>query len=215
MRKLTYTLLITILYFTTNAQTSEYKPVSENRKKEIETELLKASKNLKDLECSFVQEKSSKLISETAKSEGILAYKAPSLLRWEYIKPIKFALILNENIYFKNENGVSENTNKLFKQMINLIVTTINGQNLIDSKNFKTDYFENTKHKETILVKLTPIAKRLKEMYTTIKIKINTSDFLASEIIMEEKTGDVMTITFVEKKINTNISEKSFVQIKN
>jgi outer membrane lipoprotein carrier protein len=193
------------------AQTSTYKSVSETRKKEIENNLLKASKEIKTLQCGFIQEKSSVLLVETAKSEGNMLYKSPSSLRWEYLKPTNFALILNnEDVYLKTDNGIVANSNKMFKQLGSLIISTINGESLTDSKNFYVEYFESESDKKVILVKLTPVPKRMKEIYSAIKIKIDSSDYLATEIIMEEKSGDITTIIFLNKKTNMNIPSESF-----
>ena len=178
---------------------------------DIEKKIMLAAKKISSLQCKFEQEKSSVLLTEKAVSKGVLFYKAPSSLRWEYTEPNKYVSIFHkENVYLKDEKGVVANANKMLKQLGNLIISTINGKSLVENGNFQIDYFENEKNKSTIWVKLTPIQKRLKEMYASIQIKMSTLDYLASEIIMEEKSGDKMKIVFSEKKLNEPISADMF-----
>lgn len=194
------------------AQTDNFVPVTDNETKTfIKNKILSESKKTTSLQCNFVQEKKSTLFSEKAISKGIMLYKAPNALRWEYLSPNKIALILNENeVFFINESGEVSNSNKVLKQLGTLIISTINGEALNDTKKFKAEYFKDNKNNKLLLIKLTPVPTRLKDMFASIRIVIDTTDYLASKIMMEETSGDVTTITFSEKKVNIKISNEKF-----
>lgn len=181
-----------------------------SERQQLEEKILSASKNIQTLRANFIQERTSTLLNEKSTSEGLLLYKAVNSLRWEYIKPMPMALVLNGNeVWLVNENGAS-NSSKMFKQLANLIISTINGEGLTDSKNFKTNYYIDPKDKNVVYAELIPINRRIKEFYNLIRIKIRTADYLASEILLEEKSGDTTRIILSDKKINLAINATSF-----
>jgi outer membrane lipoprotein carrier protein len=193
------------------SQPADFKLVTGTARTEIEKKIVAEAKKITSLQCKFEQEKASVLLTEKAISKGILMYKSPASLRWEYTEPNKYILVFHQgNASMKDEKGAVIQANKMLKQLGNFIVSAINGKSLTDNENFQIEYYENEKNKQIVWVKLIPIPKKLKEMYNSIQIKISTSDYLASEIIMEEKSGDIMKIFLSEKKINENIPVNLF-----
>lgn len=210
-RKYFFFLILAGISFSGMPQPKDFKLLTGSARTEIEKKIIAEAKKITSLHCKFEQEKTSVLLTEKAISKGVLMYKSPASLRWEYTQPNKYVLIFNEgNAYLKDEKGTSINTNKMLKQLATFIIAAINGNSLTDNKNFQIEYYENEKNKQVFWVKLTPIPKKLKEMYTAIQIKISTSDYLASEIVMDEKSGDKMKITLLDKKINETIPTNSF-----
>jgi outer membrane lipoprotein-sorting protein len=209
-RKILFLILIAISFYGFS-QPNDFKLVTGSARTEIEKKIIEQAKKITSLQCKFEQEKTSVLLTEKAVSKGILVYKSPASLRWEYTEPSKYVMIFHEgNAYLKDEKGTIVNTNKMLKQLGNFIVSAINGNSLTDNGNFQIEYYENEKNKQIIWVKLIPIPKRLKEIYNSIQIKISTTDYLASEIVMEEKSGDKMKIVLLDKKTNENISNNLF-----
>jgi len=204
-------LILTALSFKALPQPKDFKLLTGYAKTELEKKIVTESQKITSLKCKFEQEKTSVLLMEKAVSKGILMYKSPASLRWEYTEPNKQTLIFYDgNAAIKDEKGTTITTNKMLKQLGNFIISAINGKSLTDNGNFQIEYYENEKNKQIIWVKLIPIPKKLKEMYVSIQIKISTSDYLASEIIMEETSGDKMKITLSEKKTNENIPNTFF-----
>jgi outer membrane lipoprotein-sorting protein len=197
--------------FQSLSQPQNYILLTGTAKSNIETKIKTASKNISSLQCKFIQKKTSSLLSEEAISKGLLFYKTPNSLRWEYTEPNPFVLIFHkDNTAIKNEKGVVVNSNKMLKQLGDFIISTINGNGFVENGNFKVDYYASEKEKTFVWIKLTPIAKKLKDMYVSIQIKISTADYLAAEIIMRETSGDQTTILFSDKKINTDIPQSRF-----
>ena len=205
-------ILILLLFCSVGfSQPNGYRLASEIVKVEMEKKVIAASKQILSLQCNFVQEKSSVLLTETAVSKGMLSYKKSNLLRWEYTSPNKLLLVMNgENVQMKNEQGTISNSNKMFKQLSGFIVSTINGEALSDNTNFKAEYYLDARKKDFVWIKLIPINKRIKEMYLSIWIKMETTNYLASEIIMEEKSGDKTIIKLSNPKLNIDIPLKQF-----
>lgn len=212
MKSLLYLIFFISFVSTIFSQNEAFQQITGEDRALLEQEIVAASQAMNTLQCDFVQEKSSKLFADKAVSKGILSYQKPETLRWEYTEPSKFALILNEDrVYLANESGAVENSNKMFKYLAALIVGTVNGEGFLDAKTFQVCYYQSEEAENLILVKMTPVQKRLKEVYASIEIKIDKKDFLASEIVMREATGDVMTISLLNKKVNAELPQTLFL----
>ena len=204
-------LIFILLSYSTLSQPIGFQLITGQEKTEIGKKIVTEAAKITSLQCKFEQEKSSVLLTEKSVSKGILMYKSPTSLRWEYTAPNRHVVVFHQgNAAMKDEKGTVIQANKLLKQLGNFIISAINGNSLTDNSNFQIEYYKNEKNKQIIWVKLIPIPKKLQEMYNSIQIKISTIDYLASEISMEEKSGDKMKIILSDKKINENIPTNSF-----
>ena len=185
------------------------KPVSEERKQLFLNQITEESKKIKTLQCAFVQEKTSSLISEKAVAKGILLYQSSSMLRWEYTEPTPSSLILNgNNAILLDKNGKKLGNEKMLKQLGSIIISMINGNGIVQNKQFSSEFYEidNTQ----ILVVLTPVQKRLKDFYSTIELKIDLKTMLANNITLNEKAGDKTIIFLTDKVLNSEIPQSKF-----
>jgi outer membrane lipoprotein-sorting protein len=180
----------------------------ESEKAVFEQKMLEQSKKINTLQCRFVQEKTSTLVTEKAVAKGILLYRSPSILRWEYTEPAPSMLILNEkNAVFLDQNGKRQGNANVLKQLGGIIVAMINGEGLRQNKQFSTEVFECDRN---FIVILTPVQKRLKEFYKSIELKLDKNTFLASEIMLNEKTGDKTVIFLNDTELNKEIDTNKF-----
>jgi len=170
--------------------------------------MVEQAAKMKTLQCSFVQEKTSTLVAEKSVSKGLLLYQSPSMLRWEYTDPTPSALILNgKNAVLLDKNGKPQGNANVLKQLGNIIISMINGDGLRQNKQFSTEVFDC---EQDYLVILTPVQKRLKEFYQSIELKLNKETLLASEIVMNEKSGDKTVIYLNDKVLNKEIDNIKF-----
>ncbi|MDR0828647.1 MAG: outer membrane lipoprotein carrier protein LolA [Prevotellaceae bacterium] len=206
-KNLTTTILF--LMFCVNIFAQNGKKLSESEKAIFEQKMVEQSKKIETLQCNFVQEKTSVLVAQKAVSKGIMLYALPSKLRWEYTEPTPSTLILNgQNAALLDKNGQKIGNDKAIKPLGNIIISMINGDGIKNNRQFSTEIYETDKH---FLIILTPIQKRLKEFYKNIELKIDKHTFLASEITMNEKSGDKMVISLINKKLNEKIDVSKFV----
>ncbi len=209
--KMKKTIIITLLLsvFCSSVFSQNERKLSKEEKVVFEQKMLEQSKKIKTLQCNFIQEKTSQLIADKAVSKGFLLYESPSKLRWEYAEPTVSTLILNgKNAVLLDKMGKPIGNVNMLKQLGNIIISMINGDGLQQNKQFSTEVFETDN--KLILVVLTPVQKRMKEFYDSIELKIDQKTFLASEISMNEKSGDKMRIYFNNKKTNETISADKF-----
>jgi len=180
--------------------------ISGDEKNDLEKRVIENSKLLKTITANFRQEKTSLLISEKSVSMGVFYYKNSGFLRWEYSSPEKYVLIQNkEKVNLKNEKGEILETGRMFKYLADFISNSINGNAIIEQKNFKKEYYKNDKN-NSISIKLIPISKQIKQIYSEIIVELDTKTLLANEITMIEISGDITNIKFFDKKLNLDIS---------
>jgi len=199
--------LITVICGNIFSQTG--RKLSENEKKIFEQKMIEQSNKIKTLQCSFVQEKTSILVVEKAVAKGVMMFQSPSMLRWEYINPTPSILIFNGNdavLLDKNNNKVGNE--KMFKQLGGIIISMINGNGITQNKQFSAEFYEIDNSQ--MLVILTPIQKRLKDIYNTIELRIDTKTMLANSITLNEKVGDKMVISLTNKVLNSEILKDKF-----
>jgi outer membrane lipoprotein-sorting protein len=204
-------IILTTLLFSAvciNIFSQNGKKLTESEKAAFEQKMLEQAQQIKTLQCNFVQEKTSALVEGKAVAKGVLLYQSPSALRWEYTEPNISVLILNgQNVALLNHDGKNIGNASALKPLGNIIISMINGNGIKNNRQFSTEIFENDNF---FVIILAPIQKRLKEFYKDIELKIDKNSFLASEITMNEKSGDKMVIILNNKILNKEIDSKNF-----
>jgi outer membrane lipoprotein-sorting protein len=94
------------------------------------------------------------------------------------------------------------------KTMSQLIIGTINGESLRNNADFKIDYFTSSKE---YLIILTPTDKNIKKFLSSIELYLDNSTFLATQMIMNEQSGDVTKYSFSNVEKNEEIANSLFV----
>jgi len=207
MRKI---ICITILFsvFCGNIFSQIGRKLNATEKSAFEQKMIDRLKEIKTLQCDFVQEKTSALVTEKAVSNGILLYQSPSMLRWEYINPTPSTLILNANdaVLF-NKDGKKTGNSTMIKHLGGLIISLINGDGIKDNKRFSTEIFETDSQ---YYIVFTPVQKRLQEHFKSIELKIDKNTLLSPEMVMNEKSGDKTVIYMNNIILNKEIPQSKF-----
>ena len=183
--------------------------LTESERQVFEQKMVEHSRKIKTLQCAFVQEKTSTLVTEKAVAKGILLYQAPSMLRWEYTEPTPSTLILNGNdAVLLNKEGKKMGNEKMLKQLGGIIISMINGNGIAQNKQFSAEFYETGSSQ--MLVVLTPIQKRLKDFYNKIELRIDLKTMFADSITLDEKSGDKTVISLINKVLNVEILKSNF-----
>lgn len=210
MNKILVTLLGLILFYgISNAQETGFKQVQDitNAKKD----LAKLSENTQSIQSKFIQEKHLSFLTENIISKGEFYFQSPNKLRWEYSEPFEYIIVFNDkNIYIKDENKISTfdtKSNKMFAEINNMMIGSIQGDLFTDSERFNVKYYENANQ---YLLDLEPKLPEMKSMLKTIKIYIDKSDISVAKIKMIESSDDYTSIDFTERKLNQTIDNERF-----
>ncbi|MEI6174749.1 MAG: outer membrane lipoprotein carrier protein LolA [Bacteroidota bacterium] len=202
-----------ILIFLVPMQTlSQNKPMTGSSIELLRNQVKQVAQNTQTISSNFIQEKEMSMITEKITSKGKFYFKKEKMLRWEYMEPFSYLIIIrNDDISVIDENQVSQfnvKSNKVYLEINRIILGSIQGTLLNDEKNFLPDFFEN---QSSFIVVLKPLSARLKESLKEIKIHFNRKDYSVDQIEMFEPGGDRTRITFTSKKLNQPIADEKFM----
>jgi outer membrane lipoprotein-sorting protein len=202
-------LLITL--FITNSYVifgQDYKLVPD--KKAVETQLNNASAKTSTIICDFIQEKHLESLDETIISKGKFWFKKENKLRWEYAVPFKYLILINNGKFtIKDGTKVSEydvNSNKAFKEINDIIISSIRGTLSTDGK-FDIIIYQNA---TTYKVQLTPKDAKMKKIINKTELYFDKKDLTVSKVIIIENESDYTVISFINKKLNESILDTVF-----
>lgn len=208
MQKFLFLLLALLPALTALGQPAGYHAVADASA--FRANYAKAAQRTQTIKSNFRQEKNLSMLSEKITSEGLFYFKKSDKVRMEYTKPYKYLLVINgDKILIQDQQKrkvYSAGDNKLFKVINNVIVDCVQGKAL-DSKDFKTQIYESDKG---YCLDLVPQAKEMGKLFTTIRLFIGKDDFSIDQLEMHEAMGDTTLITFVNKQLNTAISDEVF-----
>lgn len=132
------------------------------------------------LTANFVQERSVSIMKNSQISEGVLTYKKPDYLKWEYTSP--------SNLIWEID-GEKGNVNKQVRGLVELIMKSVSGEIF----EFNTDF--DIKQENNIYI-LKPQKREYKQLMENITIILNPKTNIADEVIILEKNGDTTKIKF-------------------
>ena len=162
------------------------------------------------IKANFKQEKYLSILANKIDSEGTILFKKPNLLKWSYIRPFDYTIVLNgKEIIIKDQEKVNSfdiGSSQAFKQINELIINSVEG-NILDEARFSIEYLEG---KDLYLTKLVPKEARLKGFIQGIDIYFDKKDFSVSQVKLVESEGDYTLISFFDKKMNENIPDENF-----
>lgn len=180
-------------------------PLTAEQKQGVIEQINIAASGLKSMECSFTQIKYLSLLSDRMVSEGKMCYKQPNKLRWEYTTPYQYLFIFNgTKVYVGNKSRkdvIDTQTNKVFKEVARIMVSTVTGKALSDSSDFSIDVADG---KSVWEITLTPKKKEMKKTFTKVEMSFNKSNLMIADIKIYEKNNDLTNIRL--KNISTSVT---------
>ena len=166
---------------------------------------------MKSMQCSFTQTKSMKMLSKEMVSKGVMYFKTPNKLRWQYTFPYNYTFLMNGDkvrmVSGQTTQNVDVKRNKIFRQITNIILNSITGGNLSKTADFSVVLYKDG---STYYAQLYPKKKELKQIYKYIRIHFNASLTMVTKMEMVEKTGDTTTVKLLNVKTNQSINESFF-----
>ena len=203
MKRHIYILILSLAALTGAAQTPQERQAIQ--------QVSRAAAAMKTMQADFVQTKHLRMLGEKMVSRGRMCYQQSDRLRWEYTKPYAYTFILNGNSVMMSKGGhrdvVDVNRNKVFREIAQMMMSSVVGTCLTDSKRFKVSM---TVDKQTCTATLLPQKKDVKAMFTRIVLVFNRKTSVVSKVIMYEKNGDRTEITLDNVRIGAAVSPTEF-----
>tara|TARA_R110002167_G_scaffold163242_13_gene360003 strand:- start:1404 stop:2027 length:624 start_codon:yes stop_codon:yes gene_type:complete len=177
----------------------------------LRAKVKKQSEATRTISSDFTQFKHLDFLSNDIESKGKLAFKAPDLVKWEYVKPFAYSILFKNQTLYTNDDGHKSNMdlggNNIFKQLNKLITSSIRGD-MFDDGEFDITYF----NKEVgSLVRFMPKDAQLSTFIKAFEIGFNAQGEV-EEVKMIEPSDDYTMIIFSNRIQNQNLSDEVFSQ---
>src|SRR4051812_43926428 len=145
----------------------------------------------------FTQERQLKLFAESLKSRGYLFIDRTNQIRWETTEPYQSFLVANQKSIgqFEFEDGKWKKLSGGFpqiKQVMDQMVAMHQGR----LEALKANYDISAATNGTTVITLAPKDKTVKEVLTSIQLRLPPDLSLTREVVMNEPGGDLTRITF-------------------
>ena len=154
---------------------------------------------IQTVKCNFTQKKQSKMLKGEQVSEGKMFCQQPDKLRWEYTSPKPSTLVLDGTKAQLLKGGEQGTRNKFVGEMARMIMNSVAGKCLTDSKTFLVSAKEMpTKYVATLV----PQKKDMKRLYAKLVLHYDITQETVTEIELYEKNGDRTLIELHDISIN-------------
>ncbi len=177
----------------------------------LKSKLITHAASTNSIESDFVQEKHLWMLNEVVVSEGKFLFKKENSVKWQYITPIEYTIIIHNGIFtIINNDKVNEfsiDSNPLFREINSMIVTAIRGD-FIDNPDYDAEFFEND---ENYLASLSPTNSNVSSMLEKIEIYFNKQNMQVVKVVFREPGDDFTLITFINKVLNSELSDDRFL----
>lgn len=188
-------------------------PLSDKQSQEVMAQLTEAAMGMKTMQCRFVQSKVSKMLAEPSVAEGTMHFASPDKMRWEYIMPYAFALVVNGERIVKVTDGQAEvldgKSGRMYQSMVGLIMGSASGKKLFDTTVFDVVMYDDDTFWRA---EMTPKRRDMKRMFSQLVFRFDKKTKGISRVEFKDAGGDLTSIRFEDIKLNEAIGEKVFAE---
>jgi outer membrane lipoprotein-sorting protein len=174
----------------------------------------KAAATVKTIETSFIQTKTLKILTKPLVSRGVMAYRRPNDLRWEYQSPLQTLLVVRrgnaQRLLKHGQEWVSDSSAKL--EAMKIVLGEINlwlDGNFGASKTFKPELMPASST-QPAHVALIPIDPSLAKIISRIAIVFGERPGTVSAIDIYEGNEGLTHIAFENSRFDTDIPDSRF-----
>ena len=178
------------------------------------TSIRKAASNIKSIETDFVQTRTLKILTKPLVSRGIMAFRRPNDLRWEYQSPLETLLVAKGgNVHRLIKHGstwVADASARL--EAMKIVLDEINlwlDGNFSSSKTFRPE-LHPAQAGRAAHVELIPGDPSLGKIIARISINFGERPGTVSSIDIHEEGAGVTHIAFENSRFDQNIPDQRF-----
>ena len=194
--------VLLLALFSTGVWAQTEKPLTEAESQKVMSTLTEAAASMQTLQCRFVQEKTSSMLTEPSMAEGLMQYAAPDKLRWEYTSPYAFALVVEGERIVKEVDGKTETldgkSSRMYQGMVGLIMGSASGKKLFDPSVFDVALYDDNAFWRA---EMTPKRRDMKRMFSQLVFRFDKKTNGISRVEFKDASGDVTSIRFEEIKV--------------
>lgn len=206
-------LMLSFVLFSTSVLAQAEKLLGEGESQKVVAILTQAAASVQTLQCRFVQEKTSTMLSEPSVVEGMMLYASPDKMRWEYTAPYSFALVVNGERIVKVTEGNAEvldgKSNRMYQGIVGVIMGSASGKKLFNTSVFDIALYDDNAYWKA---EMTPKRRDMKRMFSQLVFRFDKKTNDISCVEFKEAGGDVTSIRFEEMRLNESIGDEVFVE---
>lgn len=182
---------------------------SQEKIESLLKKMQEAQEKIVTLKANFYQKKTSKLFLKEQELKGVLYFKKPDLIRWEYTAPENYIIFIeNENLKIYYPTLKKLKLGKVSKYRGKVFSFLFAQEPLQKLKNhFIVELVSREKEEALILI---PMTIKLKKYWSKWKVWIDKKNFLPYFIEIYEKDGDFSFLEFKDLRINETIEDSIF-----
>lgn len=209
MPKYNFLVALFIIFNSASAigQTNE---MSKEASLELVKKVVKKSENTNSIISDFEQYKHMDFLSNDIKSTGVLTYKTPSSIKWEYRTPFNYSAIFKENKIYINDDGIKSkvnlDANKIFKSLNNLIIKSIKGD-MFDEELFAMTFYQEP---ESYIVRFKTLDSAINKIISEFILTFDKRNLQVIQVQMIESTDDYTLLKFRNQLLNQPVSDEVF-----
>ena len=190
------------------SQNSEFKTAA-NREKII-SEFYAKQQTVKTLSCTFQQTKFISYLSARIESNGKFFYKSENSIRWEYLQPYQYAIIMNDGKLKidGNNNDIQYKIreNKYIEKVNDVIQDSFCGD-IFSNDNYNAELEENPTQ---FRLKLIPKKDEIKSFISIVYLHFDKKTLSILSISFHEPSKDVTSIVFSDQVFNQTLDSNLF-----
>lgn len=162
--------------------------------------------DISDMKASFVQETTSATFKDTQKSEGVVYFKKPGMMRWEYSSPAKDVIVNNgETIWVYQPDLGQVMVSKFDKESSPLSKHFLSGMGNVKN-DFDVKIGEETPFSYTLIL----VPKTQQPNIRKIHLVIDKKTFLINKTSSFDPFGNAASVRFIDVKTNTSLQKSIF-----
>jgi len=171
--------------------------------------LKKEAENVFSVRAEFIQKKHMKILSKPLVSKGIVLFKRPKSVRWEYLEPVKSILLMDKGRvrrFIESDTGLVEDSGPAV-QIMQFVLQEISfwlGGDFNQSPNFSATLTAE----RTIL--LQPKDASFSRIIERIELKLSDIPGVMDRVLIFESQDAYTEYTFHNTAINTEIDDSLF-----
>ena len=161
------------------------------------------------VKCDFVQEKHMKILTNPLVSKGVLYFKVPGSLRWEYMSPVRSILLMHNGKtkrFIMRKDGFVEDSSANLQAMgfvLKEITMWLNGR-----------FDENPQFTATLKaghkILLLPKEKSLSMMIQKIELMLSNTPGIIKSVTIYESDNSFTKLFFKKSILNGKIDDSMF-----
>ena len=177
-------------------------------------QLRKDSANIKTIQARFVQKKFMKILARPLVSEGRFYYAAPDSFRWEYLKPLRSAVIAckGETKRYIASGGKMMEDKSGGAQAMKIVLSEVTGW-MSGSFDRNPSFAATLKEGTSTRVTLTPVGKSMSGMIEKIEITVSKKEAAVKSVKIIESANAYTLIDFTDVEINKPIGSTMFQDV--